>query len=108
MPVSNKKAGTNSVIKLGDHEINEIFEFKDLEVLFNKTLSFSNHIINIVAKAKQRLFLLHKSFITKDVSSLIKAYKTYVLSIVEYCSQIWSAYQAQNIVRSRVSAATFY
>ena len=61
----------------------ETHEIKDLGILFNSNLSLSSHILNIIARAKKRLFLLYKSFITKDALLLIKAFVVYVRPLLE-------------------------
>ena len=59
-------------------------------VFFNSKLHFSTYISQIVTKAKQRIYLLFKSFSSSTANALILAYKTYILPIVEYCSPVWS------------------
>src|SRR5271155_1867816 len=71
---------------------------KDLGILFDSHLKFSDHITNIVAKARQRLFLLYKCFITKDLATLLIAFKTFLLPILDYCSPIWSPHTAVDIL----------
>ena len=61
-------------------ELDGTDEIKDLGVIFNSKLGFDGHIDNMVARAKQRLFLLKKSFVSKDSSVLIFAFKTYFTS----------------------------
>jgi hypothetical protein len=67
-----------------------VFETKDLGVIFNANLNFSNHINSIISRAKQRLFLIRKCFVSSDWTTLIIAFKTYILPILEYCSQVKS------------------
>ena len=45
----------------------------DLGVCVNSVLSFSEHINNVVAKAKQRTSLLLRSFLSKDAMLLTEA-----------------------------------
>ena len=40
---------------MNDIELIKVYEMKDLGVLFNNKLNFSNHITDIVNKAKQRI-----------------------------------------------------
>ena len=40
---------------------------KDLGVLVYDKLSFESHIVSVVSKAKQRIYLIFKSFITRDI-----------------------------------------
>ena len=63
---------------------------KDLGVVIDCDLSFRNHISEIISKAKQRIYLLFKSFSSKNISLMVFAYKVYVLPILEYGSVVWS------------------
>ena len=65
-------------------------EVLDLGVNFNSKLNFSNYISIITAKVNQRLFLLKKSFRSRNPSLLILSFKTYVIPLLEYCSQVWN------------------
>ena len=71
----------------------------DLGVKFNSKLNFGDHISSIIAKAKQRLFLLKKIFISKNAPILILSFKTYVMPLLEYCSQVWSPSNISDIRR---------
>jgi len=86
-------------LKLGNSVLKQVFDNNDLGVQFNSQLSFSNHISTVIVKAKQRLFLLNRSFITKNPTVLLIAYKTYILPILDYCSQVWSPYTITDITR---------
>jgi hypothetical protein len=48
---------------------------------------------------KKRLFVLHKSFITKDALLLLKAFTIYVRPLLEYCSPVWSSHLKIDIDR---------
>jgi len=63
---------------------------KDLGIVFDSKLTFTQHIAKVVAKAKQKLCLLFRYIGIKDIDSLIKGYKSYVLPVLEYGSPIWS------------------
>jgi len=65
----------------------------DLGISFDPTLTFKYHIYNIVKRAKLRGSLIHRSFVSRNVANLIRAFKTYVRPIVEYAPQIWSPHQ---------------
>ena len=56
---------------------------KDLGVLMDSKLNFSAQIDSIVVKAKQRIFLIFKSFESRDVTLFVFAYKTYILLILD-------------------------
>src|SRR5207244_8088067 len=80
-------------------ELDGTDEIKDLGVIFNSKLGFDGHIDNMVARAKQRLFLLKKSFVSKDSSVLIFAFKTYILPLLDYCSPVWSPFLVTDVLR---------
>src|ERR1044072_8316138 len=63
---------------------------KDVGVFFDSKLTFTTHISQIVAKAKQRIFLLFRAFVTKKPHLLLLGYKSYILPILDYCSTVWS------------------
>ena len=62
----------------------------DLGIAFDPCLDFKNHIFDIVTRAKQRAALIHRCFISRDISILVKAFTTYVRPLLEYAPQIWS------------------
>ena len=58
--------------------------------LIDSEINFKEHIYDITAAANQRSFLIKKCFLSKDTSSLVKAFKAYVRPLVENCSPVWS------------------
>ena len=70
--------------------LKSVTELKDLGIIIDQKLTFSSHIIEMVAKAKQRIFLLFRTFRTRDRAPLLIAYKSYILPLVNYCSSVWS------------------
>ena len=52
-------------------------DVKDLGVFIDKHLSFSKQVDTVISKAKQRIYLIFKSFKSRDIKLLIAAYKTY-------------------------------
>ena len=99
MKISNRHSPQTFSITLSDCCLKVCDEVKDLGVLFNSHLSFSNHITTIIGKARQRIFLLKRSFIHSNDAVLIKAFKTYILPILEYCSPVWSPSMLGDILR---------
>jgi ribonuclease P/MRP protein subunit RPP40 len=80
---------------------------RDLGVMFNGHLEFSDHISGIISKAKQRIFLLHKCFVTKDPATLVLAFNTYILPILDYASPIWSPHHHCDVARLESVQRTF-
>ena len=63
---------------------------KDLGIIIDDNLSFSEHVSTMCKKANRRLGMLLRSFILRDYVLLTSLYKTYVRPIFEYCSEIES------------------
>ena len=61
-------------------------------------LSPSTHICGIVAKAHHRANTIHRAFVSRDVSLLLRAYLVYVRPLsVESNSVVWSPFLKQDI-----------
>jgi Reverse transcriptase (RNA-dependent DNA polymerase)/Endonuclease-reverse transcriptase len=91
MRITNRiPVALNCPFKLDNMYLDEIKEVKDLGISFNCRLNFASHITSLIAKAKQRVFLLRKSFTCSAPGALILGFKTYVIPSLEYCSQVWS------------------
>jgi len=66
---------------------------RDLGVFVDSNLTFHSHIDKIVARAFLRSNLILKCFVSRDVSTLMRAFTDYVRPILEYASCVWSPYQ---------------
>src|ERR1043165_10142535 len=44
----------------------------------------------MVTEARQRTFLLLRTFITRQKKHLLQGYKSYIIPLVDYCSVVWS------------------
>jgi ribonucleases P/MRP protein subunit RPP40 len=84
---------------LGNNSLAVFDTVKDLGVIVDSNLSFSPHIDSVISKAKQRIYLIFKSFESRDIALFTFAYKTYILPILDYCSSIWSPYKFSAIDR---------
>ena len=62
---------------------------RDLGVTFNKDGNFSNHISNIAKKARQRIGMLLRSFMNRDITFLKFCWRNYIQPILDYSSQLW-------------------
>ena len=67
-------------------------ELRDLGVIVDSRLKFDAHIHQTVMQTLVRANLIHKCFVSRDISTLIRAYKVYVRPVVEYASCVWSPY----------------
>ena len=66
MKITNRREGAVGAFELNETELIKVNEIVDLGVLFASNLNFTNHISSIISKAKQRLFILRKSFVATE------------------------------------------
>ena len=59
------------------------FTVSDLGVTFNRDGNFNDHIMKIVSKAKQRIGLIMRTFLNRDISFLKFAWRNYIQPIIE-------------------------
>ena len=72
-------------------------EERDLGVLVDDRLRFSNHIEEIVNKANRILGLIKIGFACFDMKMFKKLYPVLVRPHLEYCVQVWSPYLQRDI-----------
>ena len=70
--------------------INKPNNVKDLGVTMDNDGSFTTHIEEIAAKAKQQAGWILRTFSARDQLTMMTLYKALVRPILEYCSQLWS------------------
>ena len=107
LTISHKKCSVMSIgchvnddcFKLEGQTVQSVNTVRDLGVHFCSNLTFTSHINAIVAKAHARASLIHKCFLSRDVSTLTKAFVTYVRPILEYATVIWSPYHIGEIAK---------
>ena len=63
---------------------------KDLGLLIDPALKFTNHILDLSKRARQRSSLIFRCFISHDSNILIRAFKTYIRPLLEYSSPVWN------------------
>ena len=65
----------------------------DLGITIFNTVSFNNHVPCIIFRANQRSHLIHRCFLSKNATSLLRAYKVYVHPLLEYITRAWSPHE---------------
>ena len=70
---------------------------KDLGVLTGEDVSFEEHIEDVVQSSKIRSGMLLREFETRNPQLMMKMFKSYVRSKVEYCSLIWNPWKKEDI-----------
>ena len=89
--------GCKASLLLDGNELAVVGETKDLGVIVDSHLTFGAHIDQMVAKAFVRSNLIHKCFVSRDVSTLVRAFVVYVRPILEYASCVWSPHHVGRI-----------
>lgn len=91
------RAALNATFHIDADQLPSVELVRDLGVEFDSDLKFSTHINHIVRKASTRCYLLRRCFTSRDTATLVRAFKVYVLPIVEYCSVVWSPHLVRDI-----------
>jgi len=69
-----------------------VSQTKDLGVVVSNNLSPSAHVHDIAARAHKRANMILRTFVSQDVSLLIRAYLVYVRPVVEHNSCLVTIY----------------
>ena len=69
--------------------IERVYSFKYLGLQFSPSMSWSNHISQVIKKAKRLFGLIYQHFYRSSSKSLLSLYVTLVRLILEYTSVIW-------------------
>ena len=85
---------------LNGKQIEEIYQIKDLGVIFDSKLTCTPHIDYIVNKSLRKLGYLKRHTTTfKDISTIVILYKTLIKPILMYASTVWSPNYADHMKR---------
>lgn len=89
--ISRKRNTPNITIMLGNQVVERCDQIRDLGVLVDSKLTFTEHYNIIINKANNMLgFIKRFSYNFNDPYTIKTLYITYVRSILEYCSIVWS------------------
>lgn len=75
---------------LGSEQLAVKASIKDLGILTTNTLSYTPHILEVVASASRRINWIMRSFVIKEPSLYVRLYKQYVLPVILYASPVWN------------------
>ena len=79
----------NIIYSMNNTELHEVNEEKDLGILFQKDLKFSQHISSKINKSNSILGLIGRSFSYLDRYTFVKLYTALVRPHLEYGNTIW-------------------
>jgi len=92
-----KKASINSTFQIDGQLLQQVDSVLDLGIAIDSNLKFSQHINNNVRKGLARSNLIFKCFQSRDTAILLRAFKTFVLPLLEYNSPVWSPHLLKDI-----------
>ena len=92
------KMGTNMDLKLeynyttpdNDNAIEDVTSLRDLGIIVSDSGDYKDHIQKIVTKCKQRNGWISRAFTNKSVDFRRFMWRTYVQSLLDYGSQVWT------------------
>lgn len=90
MSITNNRQLTDHTYYINGVVISNAKTVPDLGVTISCNLSYKQHIESTVAKAYQRIGVLLRAFVTRNVIFMRKAYVTFIRPILEYNSVVWS------------------
>ena len=73
-----------------ENTIESVNIVQNLDVHVSHDLSFKNHCFEITKRTSEIANTLLHSFSCTDVNVYIRAFDTYVMSIIDYCSFVWT------------------
>ena len=82
---------------LGNNELSNVEEVKDLGIIVDSKLKFQNHISSKVNKANQMWGTIKRTFRYMNKDIFKKLFSAHVRSHLEYAVQFWSPYLRKNI-----------
>lgn len=85
-----RKNKSKSIYAINSNPIPETKCARDLGVLIDSNLKFTDHYSKIIKSGNRSSFMILRSLKTKDLETLILGYKTYVRSNLEYATAIWN------------------
>ena len=95
--ITLRKDAQTHVYQLGDYELKNVDEVKDLGVKVDSKLKFESHISEKVNKANQLWGAIKKAFKHMDQDIFKKLYCAHIRPHLEYAVQFWAPYLRKSI-----------
>ena len=83
---------------MGSSRLKSITLEKDLGVLFDNSIKFSNQCAVAVRNANRILGLIRRNILHKSKDVILRLYKSLVRPHLEYCIQVWSPYLRKDVI----------
>ena len=82
---------------ISDFVLPSVNRICDLGISYDDKLCFRDHIGNITSKAYQRIYLIFRCFVSRNIDLLKRAFTTYIRPLLEYCTPLWSPYLIKDV-----------
>ena len=82
-------------------------DVKDLGLHVDTNRTWQNHIATKATKANSMTGWILRTFITRDVSTMMLLYKSFVRSHLEYCCPLWSPHLQRDIIQIEAVQRSF-
>ena len=97
MTVGNNVDHQHAYSTNADYKLKAVSEEKDIGVIIDQKLTFSNHLAAKISKANQVLGLIWRVFEHKEPTTLVQLYKALVRPHLEYANQVWAPHLKKDI-----------
>ena len=80
------------VIKIGDYEINRVYDFKYLGIVIDDSLTWKDHVRHVISKVGKRVGVLGCLRRNITIHAAFEMYNSLILPIFDYCNVVWSSW----------------
>jgi ribonuclease P/MRP protein subunit RPP40 len=91
------KSNTKNQYKIGSDNLKSSDKERDLGVIVDKTMKFSEQVNSAVCKANATLGMIRRSITCKNKYIVTRLYKALVRPKLEYCVQAWRPYLKKDV-----------
>lgn len=84
--------------KMGNNTLKSVTNERDLGVIIDSTLKFSEHCNKIVKEANSSLGLIKRTIKSRNKDVIFRLYKSLVRPKLDYCAQVYHPYLKRDIV----------
>ncbi len=91
-------SGCTATCRINGFEIHSTTSTKDLGILIDSNLRFTDHCHYIASQAYQQINILFRCFTTANFKSLLKGYTSFARPLIEYASPVWNPFLKSDII----------
>jgi hypothetical protein len=99
LSVTRSHAPFNFTYSINGQPLEHVGVFKDLGILIDQSLSFNQHVTNLVTKCNRVNGMIKRSVGFKAPSHVkLTLFNSLCRSHLEYCSQVWSPFNKSKVL----------